>query len=286
MKRDSAADRLARSHLMAFTDYKGTPYEQAMAEVILDGMESNDRYRTTVEEECSDSMELTLKAAQVGRDRGIDQKELSKSMDMPAFGSLSAAAMRDYAALDVQSLSGDAKRDAQVMGEMQERMQYQPYREAAAATVQSLQQDQHPAAEAIGQRFDVLAKVADFEAINRRHEGLDAYDDPSSIMRQGLVVEMEVRHSSLQASEASPEAMRESARQDLELLGYLDGKPEQQQVALAVSGLMENEHYNDYMVNNAPQGFAATIEAAHIVSDNQPSIASVDNERTNSDMEM
>ncbi|HHM8819574.1 TPA: LPD7 domain-containing protein [Pseudomonas aeruginosa] len=291
MSRDSAADRLARSHLMAFTDYEGTPYEQAMAEVIVDGMESNDRYRTTIEEECPESMEVTLRAAQVGRDRAISLKDTAKDFDAQVmgsvnFGALSVDDMRSHADFDVLSLSGDPKRDGHVLAVMQERMQYQPYREAVAASAQSLQQAQHPAADAIAERCDVLAKAADFEAINRQYQGRDAYDDPSSIVRRGVMVEMEVRHSSLQIDKASPEAIREVARQDLELFGYLDGKPEQQRVALAMGGLMENEHYDAYMVNNAPQDFGVTIEAAQVVSESQQSMASVEHERDNSDMEI
>lgn len=291
MNRDSAADRLARSHLMAFTDYEGTPYEQAMAEVIVDGMESNDRYRTTIEEECPESMEVTLRAAQVGRDRAISLKEVAKDYDAQVldsvnFGALSVDDMRMRADFDVQCLSGDQKRDGNVLAVMQDRMQYQPYREAVAESVQSLQQAQHPAADAIAERCDVLAKAADFEAINRQYQGKDAYDDPSSIVRRGVMVEMEVRHSDLQIDQASPESIREVARQDLELFSYLDGKPEQQKVALAMGGLMENEHYNAYMVNNAPQDFGVTIEAAQVVSENQQSMASVEHERDNSDMEI
>lgn len=291
MNRDSAADRLARSHLMAFTDYEGTPYEQAMAEVIVDGMESNDRYRATIEEECPESMEVTLRAAQVGRDRAISLKDTAKDYDAQVmgavnFGALSVDEMRVRADFDVQSLSGDQQRDGHVLSVMQDRMQYQPYREAVAESVQGLQQAQHPAADAIAERCDVLAKAADFEAINRQYQGLDAYDDPSSIARRGVMVEMEVRHSDLQIDQASPESIREVARQDLELFSYLDGKPEQQKVALAMGELMENEHYNAYMVNNAPQDFGITIEAAQVVSENQQSMTSVEHERDNNDMEI
>lgn len=82
MSRDAAADRLARSHLMAYTEYQGTPYEQEMAEVIIDGMESNDRYRLTIQEESSDSVDLALGAAQIGRERAILDKEVRKEFDM------------------------------------------------------------------------------------------------------------------------------------------------------------------------------------------------------------
>jgi hypothetical protein len=82
MSKDAAADRLARSHLMAYTEYQGTPYEQEMAEVIIDGMESNDRYRLTIQEESSDSVDLALGAAQIGRERAILDKEVRKEFDM------------------------------------------------------------------------------------------------------------------------------------------------------------------------------------------------------------
>ena len=82
MSRDAAADRLARSHLLAYTDYQGTPYEHEMAEVIIQGMESNDRYRLTIQEESSDSVDLALGAAQVWHERAILDKEVRKEFDM------------------------------------------------------------------------------------------------------------------------------------------------------------------------------------------------------------
>ncbi|MFU2936896.1 DNA-processing protein DprA [Pseudomonas aeruginosa] len=82
MRRDNSAYALARKHLVQYYGFDGTPSEQDMLQVILDGMDASPVYRRTVEEEASDDLELALQAAAVVRDRAILAKEERKELDL------------------------------------------------------------------------------------------------------------------------------------------------------------------------------------------------------------
>ncbi|HFH3086240.1 TPA: DNA-processing protein DprA [Pseudomonas aeruginosa] len=82
MRRDNTAYALARKHLVQYYGFDGTPSEQYMLQVILDGMDASPVYRRTVEEEASDNLELALQAAAVVRARAILAKEERKELDL------------------------------------------------------------------------------------------------------------------------------------------------------------------------------------------------------------
>ncbi|MBD9428249.1 DNA-protecting protein DprA [Pseudomonas sp. PDM15] len=82
MRRDNSAYALARKHLVQYYGFDGTPSEQDMLQVILDGMDASPYYRRAVEEEASDDLELALQAAAVVRDRAILAKEERKELDL------------------------------------------------------------------------------------------------------------------------------------------------------------------------------------------------------------
>jgi len=82
MRRDNSAYALARKHLVQYYGFDGTPSEQDMLQVILDGMDASPVYRRTVEEEASDNLDLALQAAAVVRDRAILAKEERKELDL------------------------------------------------------------------------------------------------------------------------------------------------------------------------------------------------------------
>ncbi|EPQ6932384.1 DNA-processing protein DprA [Pseudomonas aeruginosa] len=82
MRRDNSAYALARKHLVQYYGFDGTPSEQDMLQVILDGMDASPVYRRTVEEEASDDLELALQAAAVVRDRAILAKEERKELEL------------------------------------------------------------------------------------------------------------------------------------------------------------------------------------------------------------
>lgn len=82
MRRDNSAYALANKHLVQYYGFTGSPLEQDMLQVILDGMDASPVYRRTVEEESSDNLELALQAAAVVRDRAILAKEERKELDL------------------------------------------------------------------------------------------------------------------------------------------------------------------------------------------------------------
>jgi len=82
MRRDNSAYALANKHLVQYYGFTGSPLEQDMLQVILDGMDASPVYRRTVEEEASDNLELALQAAAVVRDRAILAKEERKELDL------------------------------------------------------------------------------------------------------------------------------------------------------------------------------------------------------------
>lgn len=82
MRRDNSAYALARKHLVQYYGFDGTPSEQDMLQVILDGMDASPYYRRAVEEDASDDLELALQAAAVVRDRAILAKEERKELDL------------------------------------------------------------------------------------------------------------------------------------------------------------------------------------------------------------
>lgn len=82
MRCDNSAYALARKHLVQYYGFDGTPSEQDMLQVILDGMDASPVYRRTVEEEASDNLELALQAAAVVRGRAILAKEERKELDL------------------------------------------------------------------------------------------------------------------------------------------------------------------------------------------------------------
>lgn len=84
MTRDNSAYALVRKHLVQYYGFDGTPLEQDMLQVILDGMDASPVYRRTVEEEATSNLELALQAAAVVRDRAILAKEERKELDMQA----------------------------------------------------------------------------------------------------------------------------------------------------------------------------------------------------------
>ncbi|WP_420170746.1 LPD7 domain-containing protein (plasmid) [Pseudomonas alloputida] len=115
-------------------------------------------------------------------------------------------------------------------------------------------------------------KVIELRDINERfaNEGPDAVYD--SIVRQGTLTDSELRHDEISTKEMVGDSagLKETARLDLEAYARLEGKPEQQSLALAMSRAMEeSETYSEYVTENAPEGFAVMVEASQAISDEQ-----------------
>lgn len=82
MSRDNSAYALARKHIVQYYGFDGSPHEQDMLQVLLDGMDASPVYRRTIEEDATDEMDTALQAAAVVRDRAILAKEERKELDM------------------------------------------------------------------------------------------------------------------------------------------------------------------------------------------------------------
>lgn len=131
----------------------------------------------------------------------------------------------------------------------------------------------------------VMAKVVAFNAVNQA-----ANDESGSyienIMRQGTLVEANIRHEEVESGFIDSDRIIEIAKQDLDSFHYLQDKPEQQKLAVLMGKQMENEHYSGYIRENAPKDFAVTVQAAQIVSDSQPTIEqAAQPEKADRDME-
>jgi hypothetical protein len=133
----------------------------------------------------------------------------------------------------------------------------------------------------------VAARVVELQSVNANYVNPDpeqVYDD---IVRKGTLADARMRHDELDSGFVDNDKIREIAGEDLKAFVYLEGKPEQQALALAMGRAMENEHYSSYMADNAPQNVGITIEAAVIVSDQQQTMAPAEIETpTGKDMEL
>lgn len=96
-----------------------------------------------------------------------------------------------------------------------------------------------------------------------------------------------MRHDELDSGFVDSDKIREIASEDLKAFGYLEGKPEQQALALSMGRAMENEHYSAYMADNAPESVGITIEASAVVSNEQQTMAPTEIESpSDKDMEL
>ncbi|VVN26694.1 hypothetical protein PS623_04572 [Pseudomonas fluorescens] len=118
----------------------------------------------------------------------------------------------------------------------------------------------------------VLDKVAQYESINAQFSSSerDVMDD---IVSRGTLVDVGLRHDQLNNPTAESPSIREVAAKDLEAFRFLEGKPEQQAVAVQMGRMMESEQYSAYITENAPSDFTDSIEAAQVVSDRQQTLA-------------
>ncbi|HBN8007496.1 TPA: zeta toxin family protein [Pseudomonas aeruginosa] len=112
----------------------------------------------------------------------------------------------------------------------------------------------------------VTAKVSVFKAAA-------AYSDDRSpmdaIVRQGTMIEVELRHEELGKSPTA-DRVEQIARADLQDFNYLAGKPEQLQIAVAMRSLMDNPDYRSALLDAAPDDFQSTLDAAQLAADDLP----------------
>lgn len=119
----------------------------------------------------------------------------------------------------------------------------------------------------------VAARVAELQDINANYVNADPEQVFDDIVRQGTLADARMRHEELDSGFVDDDKIREIAGEDLKAFVYLEGKPEQQALALAMGRAMENEHYSSFMADNAPQSVSVTIEASAVVSEQQQTMA-------------
>lgn len=107
IQRAGDAARMARRHLLAFTDYEGTSYESAMADVIALGMELDERYSATIEQECPTQFEGVIREAQKMRLSGDLDEAPASCIDLQLSTS------------EVKNVFSNSKRNEEAMSEQE-----------------------------------------------------------------------------------------------------------------------------------------------------------------------
>ncbi|MDH0959124.1 hypothetical protein EGJ86_19100 [Pseudomonas sp. o96-267] len=104
------------------------------------------------------------------------------------------------------------------------------------------------------------AKVAEFEEINRNYQNEDPGMD--SIIRKGTLIDAELRHEAYASKAMSPDQIKEIAAKDLEGYSFLQGKPEQQKLAVLMGGMMGEPDYRSAIYENPALDLDTSIAAA------------------------
>lgn len=136
---------------------------------------------------------------------------------------------------------------------------------------------------------EVANKVIELEAVNSKYENAEMTNAGAvdSIVTKGTVIDAAQRHESLAAGSGDTQQVREVAEKDLSDFAYLQGKPEQQELARSMAAMMENPGYRDYMRENAPLDVHVTMEASQFVAEQSKTADMANTEKANDkDMEM
>ena len=133
----------------------------------------------------------------------------------------------------------------------------------------------------------VAARIIELREVNQAFEKAEPDQVYDEIVRRGTLADANMRHEELDSGFVDSDKIREIASEDLKAFGYLEGKPEQQALALSMGRAMENEHYSGYMTDNAPETVGITIKAATVVSYEQQTVAPTEMPSpTDKDMEL
>lgn len=116
----------------------------------------------------------------------------------------------------------------------------------------------------------VAAKVAEFKTVAATFDDDDS-NYRETLTRQGTVVEVQLRKDEL--ATASDERAQAIARADLSDFAYLQGKPEQLELAVMIRENLANDAYKGALMTEAPADFAHTLDAAQLVADESRTLA-------------
>lgn len=109
----------------------------------------------------------------------------------------------------------------------------------------------------------VEAKAAAFEETTRNYQNDDVGMD--SIIRKGALIETELRHQEYASLTLSSEQIKDIAAKDLEDFSFLQGKPEQQKLAVMMGGMMGDPAYRTAIREQANSDLDASIAAANTI---------------------
>lgn len=113
------------------------------------------------------------------------------------------------------------------------------------------------------------SKIVELQAINEAHAKQPAPEAEATINRQ-ILADAEHRHEELQSGFIDQGGIEQVAKEDLEAFAYLEGKPEQQELARGIGAAMQNQDYRAYMELNGPQELSLTIDASQAIAAQQP----------------
>lgn len=131
-------------------------------------------------------------------------------------------------------------------------------------------------------QIEVADKVDELRAVNKSFEHQESTGVDVAI-RRGTLIEAEQRHDEVKAG-TTESRITEIAKQDLQAFKELEGKPEQQRLALSIGNMMQNENYRAVMNDNAPEHLETTISAAQVID--KEMTAAEPERASNKDMEM
>lgn len=154
-----------------------------------------------------------------------------------------------------------------------------PARQAAPeerATIEELRTAAHQSV------ATVEAKVAEFEETSRNYQNDDTGMD--SIIRKGTLIDAELRHQEYANRTLSSDQVKEIAAKDLDDFTFLQGKPEQQKLAVMMGGMMGDSDYRSAIKEQQNPDLDASIAAASSI-EAQAEMTTTHNKFHDQDME-
>jgi hypothetical protein len=110
----------------------------------------------------------------------------------------------------------------------------------------------------------LASKVAELTAVNSAYAAAPM-DNAEREVIEGMLSDAEQRREELDSGFVDDARIQEIAQEDLAAFAHMEGKPEQQELAIGMSDSMRNEVYSGYMEQNGPVELKLTIDAAQAI---------------------
>ncbi|SCW89291.1 Relaxase/Mobilisation nuclease domain-containing protein [Pseudomonas peli] len=131
-------------------------------------------------------------------------------------------------------------------------------------TVPELAMDKALPLEQAADKALLASKVAELEAVNAAYYSAPA-DLAEREVLEGMLSDAEQRREELQSGFVDDARIEQIAQEDIAAFAYMEGKPEQQELAIGMNDAMENGTYSAYMEQNGPAELKLTIDAAQVI---------------------